>query len=86
MRSKAHYRRCLELNILPVPASVDDSQIDQEILASQQKLSRESKIKVWLLPFMMFITERSNKVIRVNVNFPEISMLIFNCLSSYPSP
>lgn len=46
MRSKAHYRRCLELNIIPVPSTVDDSQIDMEILASQQKLSRESKIKV----------------------------------------
>ena len=61
-----------------MPASVDDSQIDQEILASQQKLSRESKIKVWLLPFMKFITEQSNKVICVNVNFPEISIVAWN--------
>ncbi|KAF6023401.1 hypothetical protein EB796_018294 [Bugula neritina] len=45
MRSKAHHRRCLELNIVPVPSTVDDSQIDADILATQQKLSRESKIK-----------------------------------------
>ena len=49
MRSKAHHRRCLELHIVPVPLTVDDSQIDMEILASQQKLSRESKIQVNLL-------------------------------------
>ncbi|XP_067930345.1 uncharacterized protein [Watersipora subatra] len=45
MRSKAHHRRCLELHIIPVPLTVEDNQIDRDILASQHRLSRQSKIQ-----------------------------------------
>lgn len=43
MRSKAHHRKCHELKIIPVPTTVDDCQIDKNILERQQQLS---KIKV----------------------------------------
>lgn len=37
MKSKAHTKKCLELNIIPVPITVDDSQIDEEALARQEE-------------------------------------------------
>ncbi|CAH0753469.1 unnamed protein product [Bemisia tabaci] len=38
MKSKAHYKKCVELGISPVPTAVDESNIDQELLAKQQEL------------------------------------------------
>ncbi|KAF4523486.1 hypothetical protein B566_EDAN004555 [Ephemera danica] len=38
MKSKAHYKKCVELGIVPVPTIVDDSYIDEESLAKQQAL------------------------------------------------
>ncbi|XP_068085537.1 transcription factor HIVEP3 [Anabrus simplex] len=38
MKSKAHYKKCVELGIVPVPTVVDDSYIDEECLAKQQAL------------------------------------------------
>ncbi|XP_069704181.1 zinc finger protein 40 isoform X2 [Periplaneta americana] len=38
MKSKAHYKKCMELGIVPVPTVVDDSYIDEECLARQQAL------------------------------------------------
>ena len=35
MKSKAHYKRCIDLGLDPVPTAVDDSHIDQESLARQ---------------------------------------------------
>lgn len=35
MKSKAHYKKCVELGISPVPTAVDESNIDQELLAKQ---------------------------------------------------
>lgn len=38
MKSKAHYKKCMELGIVPVPTVVDDSYIDEESLAKQVSL------------------------------------------------
>jgi hypothetical protein len=35
MKSKAHYKKCKELGIVPVPTVVDDSYIDEECLMRQ---------------------------------------------------
>jgi hypothetical protein len=35
MKSKAHYKKCMELGIIPVPTVVDDSYIDEECLTRQ---------------------------------------------------
>jgi hypothetical protein len=35
MKSKAHYKKCMELGIVPVPTVVDDSYIDEECLTRQ---------------------------------------------------
>ena len=35
MKSKAHYKKCIELGITPVPTVVDDSCVDETILAHQ---------------------------------------------------
>ncbi|XP_054269603.1 transcription factor HIVEP3-like [Macrosteles quadrilineatus] len=42
MKSKAHYKKCVDLGISPVPTSVDDSCVDEVALARQQAL-RESQ-------------------------------------------
>ncbi|KAK7863739.1 hypothetical protein R5R35_011143 [Gryllus longicercus] len=42
MKSKAHYKKCVELGISPVPTVVDDSYIDEESLARQQALRAAS--------------------------------------------
>ncbi|XP_049810817.1 uncharacterized protein LOC126253464 [Schistocerca nitens] len=44
MKSKAHYKKCVELGIVPVPTVVDDSYIDEECLAKQQAM-RASRIE-----------------------------------------
>ncbi|XP_059490539.1 transcription factor HIVEP3-like isoform X2 [Neocloeon triangulifer] len=41
MKSKAHYKKCMELGILPVPTAVEDSNIDEELLLRQQALRVE---------------------------------------------
>ncbi|RZF43423.1 hypothetical protein LSTR_LSTR001684 [Laodelphax striatellus] len=38
MKSKAHFKKCTELGIDPVPISVDDTQINAELLARQQAM------------------------------------------------
>nr|CAD7402109.1 unnamed protein product [Timema cristinae] len=38
MKSKAHYKKCVELGIVPVPTMVDESNINEECLARQQAL------------------------------------------------
>lgn len=35
MKSKAHYKKCVELGITPVPTVVDDSNVDEGALARQ---------------------------------------------------
>ena len=40
MKSKAHHKKCVELGIIPVPTSIDDSQIDNDALAKQEQLER----------------------------------------------
>lgn len=37
MKSKAHHKKCVELGIVPVPISIDDSQIDLEALTKQEQ-------------------------------------------------
>lgn len=37
MKSKAHHKKCVELGIIPVPTSIDDSQIDNDALAKQEQ-------------------------------------------------
>lgn len=37
MKSKAHHKKCVELGIVPVPTSIDDSQIDSDALAKQEQ-------------------------------------------------
>ncbi|XP_046383881.1 uncharacterized protein LOC124154296 isoform X2 [Ischnura elegans] len=36
MKSKAHFKKCVEMGIVPVPTTVDESHIDEESLAKQQ--------------------------------------------------
>ncbi|XP_076307468.1 uncharacterized protein LOC143223408 [Tachypleus tridentatus] len=43
MKSKAHHKKCVELGIVPVPTTVDDSQIDGEALAKQEQLDKERR-------------------------------------------
>ncbi|XP_039279578.1 uncharacterized protein LOC111053115 [Nilaparvata lugens] len=38
MKSKAHFKKCSELGVEPVPTWVDDSHIDAELLARQQAM------------------------------------------------
>jgi human immunodeficiency virus type I enhancer-binding protein len=35
MKSKAHYKKCMEMGIVPVPTVVDESNIDEESLLRQ---------------------------------------------------
>ncbi|KAH9496702.1 hypothetical protein Btru_009701 [Bulinus truncatus] len=44
MKSKSHSKKCSELGIVPVPTSVDDSQIDSVALEEQCRISREARI------------------------------------------
>ncbi|PSN44286.1 hypothetical protein C0J52_12964, partial [Blattella germanica] len=43
MKSKAHYKKCMELGIQPVPTIVDDSYIDEECLARQEEEDDEDE-------------------------------------------
>lgn len=40
MKSKAHYKKCMEMGIVPVPTMVDESNIDEESLLRQVGQSR----------------------------------------------
>ena len=40
MKSKAHHKKCTELGIVPVPTSVEDSNIDEDSLARQESLKK----------------------------------------------
>ena len=44
MKSKSHYKKCLDLGISPVPTAIDESQIDEEALQAQCYLSKRAKI------------------------------------------
>ncbi|CAE1290971.1 HIVEP [Acanthosepion pharaonis] len=44
MKSKAHQKKCLELGIVPVPVTVDESQIDSVALAAQSAIAKDTKI------------------------------------------
>ncbi|KAL4218022.1 Zinc finger protein 40 [Mactra antiquata] len=44
MKSKSHYKKCLDLGISPVPTIVDESQIDEEALQAQCYLSKRAQI------------------------------------------
>ena len=35
MKSKVHQRKCYEMGIVPVPMTVDESQLDADVLAQQ---------------------------------------------------
>lgn len=35
MKSKAHYKKCVNMGIDPVPTVVDDANVDEEALARQ---------------------------------------------------
>ncbi|XP_054724759.1 LOW QUALITY PROTEIN: uncharacterized protein LOC129235099 [Uloborus diversus] len=41
MKSKAHHKKCTELGIVPVPTTTDDSQIDEEALAKQERIEKK---------------------------------------------
>ncbi|XP_076330364.1 uncharacterized protein LOC143236027 isoform X1 [Tachypleus tridentatus] len=43
MKSKAHHKKCVELGIVPVPTTIDDSQIDAEALAKQEHLDQKRR-------------------------------------------
>ncbi|KAK4299721.1 hypothetical protein Pmani_028020 [Petrolisthes manimaculis] len=43
LRSKAHYKRCEEMGIVPVPTVVDDSHLNHRALALQGKLEQEGR-------------------------------------------
>ncbi|GFO12181.1 Zinc finger protein, partial [Plakobranchus ocellatus] len=45
MKSKSHQKKCFELGIIPVPTSVDESQIDAAALKEQVRISREATIQ-----------------------------------------
>ncbi len=38
MKSKAHHKKCVEMGIIPVPITIDESQIDSDALAKQEML------------------------------------------------
>ncbi|CAG2107176.1 unnamed protein product, partial [Medioppia subpectinata] len=38
MKSKAHHKKCVELGIVPVPVTIDESQIDTDALAKQEMM------------------------------------------------
>lgn len=44
LRSKAHYKRCVEMGIVPVPTVVDESHVNEEALALQGKMEQEGKL------------------------------------------
>ncbi|XP_053382624.1 uncharacterized protein LOC128549602 [Mercenaria mercenaria] len=44
MKSKSHYKKCLDLGLSPVPTAIDESQIDEEALQAQCYLSKRAKI------------------------------------------
>lgn len=41
MKSKAHYKRCMEMNISPIPTTVEAENINEELLAQQQALRQD---------------------------------------------
>lgn len=43
LRSKAHYKRCMEMGIVPVPTVVDESHVNEEALAMQGKMEQEQE-------------------------------------------
>nr|XP_045597063.1 uncharacterized protein LOC123757464 isoform X2 [Procambarus clarkii] len=44
LRSKAHYKRCVEMGIVPVPTVVDESHVNEEALALQVKMEQEGRL------------------------------------------
>lgn len=44
LRSKAHYKRCEEMGVIPVPTVVDDSHLNHRALAMQGKLEQEGRM------------------------------------------
>lgn len=41
MKSKAHYKKCMELNIHPIPTTVEAENIDEELLVKQQAMKQD---------------------------------------------
>ncbi|XP_041361187.1 uncharacterized protein LOC121377316 [Gigantopelta aegis] len=44
MKSKAHQKKCLEIGVIPVPISIDETQIDNEALAAQCAIANDARI------------------------------------------
>lgn len=56
MKSKAHYKKCVDLGITPVPTVVDDSYINEEALAHQVVLILIIENLVFQIVFSVFIS------------------------------
>ena len=44
MKSKAHQKKCMEIGVVPIPISIDETQIDNEALAAQCAIANDARI------------------------------------------
>ena len=44
MKSKVHQRKCFEMGIIPVPMTVDESQLDPDMLVHHVEIQEDGKV------------------------------------------
>ena len=44
MKSKVHQRKCFEMGIIPVPMTVDESQLDPDMLVHHVEIQEDAKV------------------------------------------
>ena len=44
MKSKVHQRKCFEMGIIPVPMTVDESQLDENMLVHHVEIQEDGKV------------------------------------------
>ena len=45
MKSKVHQRKCFEMGIIPVPMTVDESQLDPDTLVHHVEIQEDGKVQ-----------------------------------------
>ena len=58
MKSKVHQRKCFEMGIIPVPMTVDESQLDPEMLVHHVEIQEDGKVTVYAVFYGLLIPTR----------------------------
>ena len=58
MKSKVHQRKCFEMGIIPVPMTVDESQLDPDMLVHHVEIQEDGKVTVYAVFHGLFTPTR----------------------------